>query len=351
MTLTLAALTIFLTLLIPSHTQSVQSYVSSRGCNTAVVSGLSKQLVRQTNLLQPGLFSDISSISGVRLSTSAQAVPYLQKAAADALARAARSRGSSLTVNSALRTLPQQLLLYKWYQMGACGISAAAQPGRSNHNGGLAVDVQDPYSWISAMSSASFRHLGAGDPPHFDYKGSGARDVRSLSVRAFQVLWNTNNPSDRLPEDGVYSSAVESRLLRSPANGFANGPRGGSSGGSGSGSGGGQSQQQPTQPSRNSFGSCNPNGESGVCIDINAGTCSGEVYRGFCPGASNIRCCVQSQAVADSQSSLATENSGTSTSNSVGVTVAVGIIGAIIVTLLVGIIILLSRKLKSYDKS
>jgi len=333
-------ITIFIVSFSVSLGQTVQSYVNSRGCNTAVVSGLSKQLVQQTNLLQPDLFTDISTLSGVSLSTAAQAVPYLQTAAANALKRVVRNRGSTLNVNSALRTLAQQLLLRKWYEAGACGISAAAQPGLSNHNGGLAVDVQDPYSWVSAMSGGSFHHLGSGDPPHFDYKGAGARDVRSLSVRAFQVLWNANvqSPSDRLPEDGVYSSAVERALLRAPANGFSSGPR----------------DQQPNdvqpidqQDQQGSFGSCNANGDNGVCIDVNSEFCSGQIFRGFCPGAANIRCCVQSRAMDDDAQSLSTQS--TSTSENLAGIVVVIVIGAVIIVLLVVIIVQLSRKLNSYE--
>jgi MYXO-CTERM domain-containing protein len=40
-------------------------------------------------------------------------------------------------------------------------------------------------------------------------------------VRAFQRLWNTNNPGDRIGEDGAYGPMTEARLARAPAAGFA----------------------------------------------------------------------------------------------------------------------------------
>ena len=47
----------------------------------------------------------------------------------------------SLQINSALRTIAQQYLLYDWYHEGRCGITAAAHVGNSNHEGGRAVDL------------------------------------------------------------------------------------------------------------------------------------------------------------------------------------------------------------------
>jgi hypothetical protein len=58
---------------------------------------------------------------------------------------------------------------------------------------------------------------------HFDYVGGGTVSLRGLSVQAFQRLWNRNNPSDRIDEDGDYGPATESRLARAPASGFARG--------------------------------------------------------------------------------------------------------------------------------
>ena len=182
----------------PSAT--VQQIINQRGCSTVPVGGLSRQLVQEINCIRPGLFSTLrESSGGVRLSQAVRVVPYLQAAAVNALKRAAAEGRGTMTINSALRTLPQQLMLYKWRNnggTGGCGIPAAAYPGYSNHNGGAAVDLSDPYSWISVMAKHGFRHFGARDPVHFDFLG--AQDVRALSVQAFQQLWNRNHPEDRI---------------------------------------------------------------------------------------------------------------------------------------------------------
>ena len=54
-------------------------------------------------------------------------------------------------------------------------------------------------------------------------------DLRSQTVLAFQRLWNRNNPRDRIAEDGDYGPATESRLRRTPADGFPIGASCGSS--------------------------------------------------------------------------------------------------------------------------
>lgn len=202
-----------------AEARTVRDAIDAQGCGTEVVSGLSRQLVRQLNCLRSGLFTDLNSLSRVSLSTAAAAVPYLQTSAASALQRAVNQRGVTMTINSALRTLPQQLMLYTWMLRKQCRITAAAQPGKSNHNGGLAVDIQDANSWKTAMTNNGWTKLGDWDPMHYDY--NGGTDVRQLSVLAFQKLWNLNNPNNKLTEDGAYGSKTENAILSSPVSGFA----------------------------------------------------------------------------------------------------------------------------------
>ncbi len=187
------------------------------GCSTAIVRGLTEQLVQEVDCLVPGAYRSIAGVPGVSLSSAAQAAPYLHRDAAEALRQAA-ARGGAIHINSALRTLPQQYLLRKWAETGRCGIRIAARPGHSNHESGLAIDVASASSHRSQLSAQGWRWAGSGDPPHFNY--SGGMDLRTETVRAFQRLWNRNNPSDRISEDGDYGPATESRLRQAPADGF-----------------------------------------------------------------------------------------------------------------------------------
>lgn len=201
-------------------TDSVASAVS-RACSTTVVKGLATQLVEEINCMKPGSMERIDGVSGLALGSAV--FPYLQTVAAKALINAQKVRGATLSINSGLRTLPQQYLLYRWYQTGRCGIGLAAKPGTSNHESGIAVDINDNASWRSAMTRKGFRWLGSSDPVHFDYTGSGAINMKGLSVLAFQKLWNRNNPNDRIAEDGSYGATTEARLAKSPIGGFASG--------------------------------------------------------------------------------------------------------------------------------
>lgn len=190
-------------------------------CTTASVKGLGTQLVGEIQCLRPGTMARIDGIPNTTL--GAAVFPFLQAPAATALRNVARTRNVRLVINSALRTLPQQYLLYRWYQTGRCGIGLAASPGRSNHESGVAVDVNDNAGWRTGFQGNGWRWLGANDPVHYDYTAGGV-SLAGLSVRAFQRLWNRNNPADRIAEDGAYGTSTEQRLARSPLGGFRLGP-------------------------------------------------------------------------------------------------------------------------------
>jgi MYXO-CTERM domain-containing protein len=189
----------------------------SGSCTTAVLAKLSFQLVDEIQCLRPRTLSKIDKIPNVTLGSAV--IPYLQTAAIAPLAAVAKTRGTPLAVNSAMRTLAQQYLLYRWYQVGRCGIPLAAQPGNSNHESALALDVEDSASWRAAFGANGYRWLGVNDPVHYDFTKGGVT-LRGLSVQAFQRLWNRNNPNDKIAEDGSYGPATESRLAKSPIGGF-----------------------------------------------------------------------------------------------------------------------------------
>ena len=188
------------------------------GCSTGIVAGLSAQLIDEINCLRPNTLVDFR---GANVAVGGVVWPYLQPGGAAGLRAAVAARGQRIEVNSALRTLAQQYLLYRWYQEGACGIGLAARPGRSNHESGLAIDIEDNAGWRNALSAQDFDWFGADDPVHFDYRGGGTVELAGLSVLAFQRLWNRNHPEDRIDEDGLYGPQTEARLRASPTEGFA----------------------------------------------------------------------------------------------------------------------------------
>ncbi len=192
------------------------------GCSTRQVWGLTKQLVGELQCMKPGILASLEDIPGVELDEDA--FPYLQAPAKTALVAAQRDLGRTIHVNSALRTLPQQYLLYRWYKNGRCGIGLAARVGSSNHEGGVAVDLASHDADVRrAMSRHSFAWLGGSDPVHFDFRGD-AEGLQGLSVKAFKRLWNRNHPDKKLGESDGYDAATEAALKESPADGFEKGP-------------------------------------------------------------------------------------------------------------------------------
>jgi peptidoglycan hydrolase-like protein with peptidoglycan-binding domain len=145
----------------------------------------------------------------------------MYKPAKQALERAIQDRGQTMQVNSAYRTIAQQMLLYNDRFNNP---NPVAPPGASNHQTGLAIDIEDATGWEVYLMQYGWNPL-PGDPPHFDYQGDGTIDLRSQSILAFQQLWNQNHPHERISEDGGFCPQTEDALNRSPASGFPKAPR------------------------------------------------------------------------------------------------------------------------------
>jgi MYXO-CTERM domain-containing protein len=202
----------------------VESYATVAGyttssCSTAVVLGLSRQIADEVGCANPTGLVKLNAGGNLQITSNA-VLPYLSmKGKTDVEAVA---QGRIVQINSAFRTVAQQYLLYRWYQLGRCGITAAATPGRSNHESGRALDLANYSAVISAMAARGWAHDVPGDPVHFDHLSSP--DIRGRDVLAFQRLWNRNHPEDLIAEDGDYGANTEARLRMAPAEGFPLGP-------------------------------------------------------------------------------------------------------------------------------
>lgn len=187
-------------------------------CATQVVLALSKQIAEEVNCMMPGALVAFEESAQIVFAGGA-VLPYVSEVArVDLLAAVAANGGTTLKVTSAFRTVVQQYLLNRWYQLGRCGIPAAAEPGRSNHESGRALDVSNYSAWISVLGAHGWAHDVPGDPVHFDHTSSP--DIRGADVLAFQRLWNRNAPDDPIAEDGNYGPATEARVKVAPAEGF-----------------------------------------------------------------------------------------------------------------------------------
>ncbi len=197
----------------------VEDFVDA-SCSTSVVIGLSIQIAKEVDCMAPGTLVPFEEGNGISFTGSA-VLPYIAPEAKADLLAAVAANGGTLQVNSAYRTVVQQYLLYRWFQQGRCGITAAAEPGSSNHESGRALDVENYSAWIGALGNHGWGHTVPGDPVHFDHLASP--DLRGADVLAFQRLWNRNHPGDPVDEDGGYGPATAARLAAAPAGGFAQG--------------------------------------------------------------------------------------------------------------------------------
>lgn len=199
-------------------TQTVREFEGST-CSTATVAGLSRQIAEEMLCMAPGVVAKLEEGNGLSF-RSAAVLPYMEAEAAQDLLDAAME--TPITLNSGFRTVVQQYLLRKWFERGRCGIPAAAQPGRSNHESARAIDVQNRAQARSALRRHGWQDPFSRDPVHFEHRSSP--DMRGLDVHAFQRLWNRNNPDDQISEDGDFGGNTRARLRLSPASGFATGP-------------------------------------------------------------------------------------------------------------------------------
>jgi len=202
----------------PSIAGTPVSSFESTSCATSVVLPLSVQIAEEVDCLMPGQL--VAFAEGPTITFAGSAVlPYLSEVARAALTDAAAAgNGNVVQVTSAFRTVVQQYLLHRWFELGRCGITAAADPGSSNHESGRALDVSNYNDWITIFDTHGWAHDVPGDPVHFDHTASP--DIRGADVLAFQRLWNRNAPDDPISEDGSYGPMTEDRVKRAPAEGF-----------------------------------------------------------------------------------------------------------------------------------
>lgn len=199
-------------------TDTVATLIASNECGTASLRGLSIQLVEELNCLAPNTMGKIDNLPNVQLGSGA--LPFLQTSVIEELKKVVAARGGAkLNINSSLRSLPQQYTLFQWGQQKRCRISVVADPGTSNHESGRAVDVQETAAWRSSFLNNGWKWQGPSDDVHYEFNGGGV-NIRGLSVKAFQQLWNRNHPEDKIAEDGAYGPATAARISKSPIGGF-----------------------------------------------------------------------------------------------------------------------------------
>jgi hypothetical protein len=187
------------------------------GCCTGQAQGLSIQVLAR--LLDKGHLVRINH--PLIDCKGTQNNPYLQPAAYADLVRAVEFRDRKMIINSCLRTVMQQYMLYEQKLRGLCGIKAASRPGQSNHQSGLSIDIEDTIGWRASLRRYNWHWIGQFDPMHYDHKSMQAKQLGRLQILEFQKLWNENcEPDERLTEDGVWGAKTAYAVANSPCEGF-----------------------------------------------------------------------------------------------------------------------------------
>jgi murein L,D-transpeptidase YcbB/YkuD len=202
---------------------AIDGMIQSRNVDTGRVSGLSRQIIAQMNTLANGILINFESLPGIE-GSGASLNLYLQSGAKESLRAAlregiAKQPNLKMTINSAYRTVAQQHILYQVFQRDPKLIPLASKPGNSNHENGLAIDVNNYNAWKPYLTAHGWHWLGGNDPVHFS-EPSGRDDVNKLGIAAFQALWNQYHPNEAMTVDGNFGAQTAAKMDSAPIGGF-----------------------------------------------------------------------------------------------------------------------------------
>ena len=81
--------------------------------------------------------------------------------------------------------------------------------------------MDDPAGWKPYLEAEGWDWLGSWDKWHYDYRGSGCKDLRFISIKAFQQLWNFNYPDRKIAEDGKWGLQTMVAMKSCDTEGFS----------------------------------------------------------------------------------------------------------------------------------
>lgn len=191
----------------------------------ALIDGLSRQLIDELRCMDPNWLEYYEPCKEVGCIWAYGPQPYAARPEVlAALRTAAASKNDYITITAGYRDVGMQYFS-RWFRENCNPNFHAAEPGKSNHQGGRAIDVQSYNYWNDTLLAHGFDHPIPTDRPHYELRGDAhfrqeSSELRTLSVQAFQVLWNRNNPDNPLDEDGLYGPLTKTALGSSPVAGF-----------------------------------------------------------------------------------------------------------------------------------
>ncbi len=107
------------------------------------------------------------------------------------LANAAMDAGHALAIQSGFRSWPEQNALYVGYKTNPAQYNLAAKPGYSNHQNGIALDINTGgfatpiYKWLSANATEyGYIRTVSGEHWHWEYRPNEAPALRAAGKHA-----------------------------------------------------------------------------------------------------------------------------------------------------------------------
>ncbi len=204
---------------------AINEMINDGAADTSKVVALSRQIIAQTNTLFGSILFNFESLAnGTKLviPKSGSMNPFLQAGARDSLRQVLNDHPNrTMKINSAYRTVAQQHVLYQLYKLtDGRLVGLAARPGRSNHEDGLALDIEEWQEWQSDLTNDNWSWQGSDDEVHYSYE-IGNNAMGDLGVQAFQSLWNKFNPQDQIDVDGDFGPQTAARMDKCPVEGFS----------------------------------------------------------------------------------------------------------------------------------
>ncbi len=135
----------------------------------------------------------LGQITLVKLIGTNNEIKFIAKSSCDAflaLAAAARADGRAIRVNSGFRSFPEQKALFEGYQRGLPGFNPTNRPGNSNHQNGIAFDLDtrpgegNPnYDWLTRYGTKfGFIRTVKGEFWHWEFLPEKAAKARAKGV-------------------------------------------------------------------------------------------------------------------------------------------------------------------------
>ena len=132
----------------------------------------------------------LGQVTLVRVVGTNKEIEHISEATCDkflAMAEAARADGVEIGVNSGFRSWPEQKFLFEGRQKGLPGFAPANRPGNSNHQNGIAFDIDvngggsnPTYVWLEANATRfGFVRTVRSEPWHWEYLPDKAAAARA----------------------------------------------------------------------------------------------------------------------------------------------------------------------------